>query len=211
MRAPDAMTRAVRPPKTSQRDLAADGAPPSAPAARRLPSRAAANSPVVGNPDEETIAGIRIGQLTAISDEGSPLVDFPGNPANGAVAARTTVRLAPHDGGRGVVLMFEDGSLRRPVILGMLEPTPAVVSEEPATPTCDLPPQDAPIALDPQHFTVEADGKRIAITADEQLVLRCGKASITLTKAGKVIVRGAYLLSRSSGVNRIKGGSVQIN
>ena len=31
------------------------------------------------------------------------------------------------------------------------------------------------------------------------------------TKAGKVILGGAYVLSRSSGVNRIKGGSVQIN
>ena len=28
---------------------------------------------------------------------------------------------------------------------------------------------------------------------------------------GKVLIRGTYLLSRSSGVNRIKGGSVQIN
>jgi hypothetical protein len=34
---------------------------------------------------------------------------------------------------------------------------------------------------------------------------------LTLTHAGKVLIRGAYVLSRSSGVNRIKGGSVQIN
>ena len=32
-----------------------------------------------------------------------------------------------------------------------------------------------------------------------------------LTRAGKVLIQGAYLLSRSTGVNRIKGGSVQIN
>ena len=31
------------------------------------------------------------------------------------------------------------------------------------------------------------------------------------TRAGKVLVRGAYVSSRSSGVQRIKGGSVQIN
>ena len=49
------------------------------------------------------------------------------------------------------------------------------------------------------------------ITAEKEIVLKCGKASITLTKAGKVIIRGTYLLNRSSGVNRIKGGSVQIN
>jgi hypothetical protein len=42
-------------------------------------------------------------------------------------------------------------------------------------------------------------------------VLRCGKASITLTSAGKVLIRGTYVLSRSSGVNKIKGGSIQLN
>jgi hypothetical protein len=49
------------------------------------------------------------------------------------------------------------------------------------------------------------------VSAKEQLVLRCGKASITLTKEGKVLIQGAYVSSRSSGVNRIKGGSVQLN
>lgn len=55
------------------------------------------------------------------------------------------------------------------------------------------------------------DGRRAVITAQDEIVLRCGKSSITLTKAGKVLIRGAYLSSRSSGTNRIKGGSVQIN
>jgi hypothetical protein len=49
------------------------------------------------------------------------------------------------------------------------------------------------------------------INGREQVTLRCGKASITLTAAGKVLIRGAYVSSRSTGVNRIKGGSVQIN
>ena len=65
---------------------------------------------------------------------------------------------------------------------------------------------------EPEELTdVTVDGKRVSFNAEEEIVLRCGKASITLTKAGKVIIRGAYLLNRSSGVNRIKGGSVQIN
>jgi hypothetical protein len=42
-------------------------------------------------------------------------------------------------------------------------------------------------------------------------VLKCGNASITLTKAGKILVEGTYVSNRSSGVMRIKGGSVQIN
>jgi hypothetical protein len=49
------------------------------------------------------------------------------------------------------------------------------------------------------------------MSATDQMVLRCGKASITLTKEGKVIIQGAYVSSHSAGVLRLKGGSVQIN
>jgi len=68
-----------------------------------------------------------------------------------------------------------------------------------------------PLPDRPGHVEVDADGERLVVTAKEQIVLRCGKASITLTKAGKVLIQGAYVSSRSSGVNRIKGGSVQLN
>ena len=64
---------------------------------------------------------------------------------------------------------------------------------------------------DPITVETTLDGERLTLTADREIVLRCGKASITLTRAGKIIVRGAYILNRSSGVNKIKGGSVQIN
>jgi uncharacterized protein (DUF2345 family) len=63
----------------------------------------------------------------------------------------------------------------------------------------------------PGHVEVEADGQRLTVSAKEQVVLRCGKASITLTRAGKVIIQGEYLLSRSYGANRIQGGSIEMN
>jgi hypothetical protein len=53
--------------------------------------------------------------------------------------------------------------------------------------------------------------EELLVTAAKQLTLRCGESSITLTAAGKIIIRGKYIVSRSSGVQRIKGGSVQIN
>ncbi|MBW2636717.1 MAG: hypothetical protein JRC86_04200, partial [Deltaproteobacteria bacterium] len=58
---------------------------------------------------------------------------------------------------------------------------------------------------------VTIDGRRVTFDAKEQIELRCGKSSIILTRAGKVLIHGAYLLSRSTGANRIKGGSVQLN
>lgn len=55
------------------------------------------------------------------------------------------------------------------------------------------------------------DGETRLIEAKEELVLRCGEASITLSKNGKIAIRGKYILNRATGVNRILGGSVQVN
>jgi hypothetical protein len=103
--------------------------------------------------------------------------------------------------GREVALLFEAGNPRKPIIMGLIqhpEKLPASAAEGIRREAGN--PVDA-----------EVDGERLLFTAKKEIVLRCGKASITLTRAGKILIRGAYLLSRSSGVNRIKGGSVQIN
>jgi len=139
--------------------------------------------------------GITVGDLIALKDGGrTPLVRFAGQPGTAAVPARTTVDLHGAHIGRPVVLMFEEGDAARPIVMGVLREGDGWPLERP-----------------PGQVEVEADGERLVVSAREQLVLRCGKASITLTRAGKVIIRGEHLLSRSAGVNRIKGGSVQIN
>lgn len=131
------------------------------------------------------------GLLTGLSDDGEPLVDYPSNPSAGSVTAYSVQELALQDIGREVVVVFEEGDPARPIIIGLVAP---------------------PAPVKPAHnVEVTADGKRVTITAAEEIVLKCGEASITLTKAGKVLIRGAYVSSRSSGANRIKGGSVQIN
>ena len=61
----------------------------------------------------------------------------------------------------------------------------------------------------PQDVTI--DGKRITFDAEQEIVLKCGNASITLTRSGKILIRGEYVLSHSSGENRIRGGSISIN
>jgi Domain of unknown function (DUF6484) len=139
--------------------------------------------------------GVIIGELLALTDEGvTPLVRYPGHPGSAAVRARSSVDLRGPNIGASVVLMFEQGDPDRPIVIGVLRGQAGW-----------------PLGDKPAQVDVDADGQRVIVSAREQLVLRCGKASITLTKAGKVLVEGSYVLSRSTGVNRIKGGSVQLN
>jgi hypothetical protein len=141
------------------------------------------------------ILSAHIGTLVGMKDEGrTPLVVFRGQPGSAAIAARSTLDLHGIHVGRSVVLMFEDGDPLRPIILGCL-------AQEEATGLSEFPGQ----------VEVDADGERLIVSAKRQLVLRCGKSSVTLTKAGKVLIKGEYVETCSTGTNRIKGGSVQIN
>jgi hypothetical protein len=142
-----------------------------------------------------SIEGVVVGELLALSDGSrTPLVRVLDAPDGVAVRARSTVDLHGAHIGAQVVLMFENGDPSRPIVLGVLRGQ------------AGWPLDDKPAQVD-----VDADGQRLIVSARQQLVLRCGKASITLTRAGKVLIEGSYLLSRSTGVNRIKGGSVQLN
>jgi Domain of unknown function (DUF6484) len=141
------------------------------------------------------IHGALVGELIALAEEGAlPLVRFPGQPGEAAIAAQSTVDLQGQHIGQPIVLLFEQGNAARPIVMGVLRGAAGW-----------------PIAGKPSQVDVDADGQRLIVNAKEQLVLRCGKASITLTKAGKVLIEGSYVLSRSTGLNRVWGGSVEIN
>lgn len=133
--------------------------------------------------------GAIVGTIVGFID-GVPLVTLPGQEGSEAVRCRTAIDVNRDSVGRQAVLMFEEGDARRPIVIGCLKDSTSA-----ATPAID----------------VKADGGTVTVTAKEQIVLRCGKASITLTKAGKVILRGEYISQRSMGVIRIKGGCVEIN
>jgi hypothetical protein len=141
--------------------------------------------------------GVVVGTVVGIDERGRPLVDFDGNHATSPLSARTTVLFRAEDIGREAVLIFAQGDLAQPILVGLVQPSQPAPDEEKVELNTPL---DAVV-----------DGRRIVLSAENEIELRCGKSSITLTRAGKILIRGAYLLSRSSGVNRIKGGSVQIN
>ncbi|MES2355105.1 MAG: DUF6484 domain-containing protein [Pseudomonadota bacterium] len=143
--------------------------------------------------EAEKIQGVVLGLLVGFGDTLGPLVTFPGSPSVEAIRAKAITGISAGDVGRQVALLFENGDVANPIVVGCIQ-SPMIAS-----------------ANETKSMEATLDGDTVVFSAKEQLVLKCGKASITLTAAGKVLIRGAYVLSRSSGVNRIKGGSVQIN
>lgn len=142
----------------------------------------------------DRIDGVVVGRLSAFAADGTPLVTFPEGPDE-PIPARAAAPLEASDVGRELALMFEGARPDRPIVMGKMFAPAVVTAEHPAT---------TPVMA-------TQDGERLEFSAEKEIVLRCGRASITLTRAGKVLIRGAYLSSRSSGLNRIQGGSVEIN
>lgn len=137
---------------------------------------------------------------TKLTGEGVSIATFAGFDGDGhflvilsdelqPVRALSTVGLTENDNGTKIVVAFEKGSARHPIIMGRVHErvVPAV----------------AP------NFKI--DGERIVLRAEREIELRCGDASIILTRAGKILIRGNYVLNRSRGANKIKGAFVDIN
>jgi hypothetical protein len=103
------------------------------------------------------------------------------------------------------VLLFENGDPRLPIIVGLVPPDPGAVLLGKLLHA----PAAAPLPVRPTEARV--DGKRVVLEGDQEVVLRCGDASITLRRDGKIVLRGAYIETTATGLNRIRGGSVKIN
>lgn len=159
--------------------------------------------------DYEPIRVPLVGWLAGTTSEGLPLVDFEGNPG-GPCVARRTIPLEPGSLQRavetrqGVLLSFDRGNPRLPLITGLIQ------SDTPVLDAMLEAPADTPNP-GPAPLEAHVDGKRVVIEGADEVVLKCGEASITLRRNGKLILKGTYVETHSTGVNRIKGGSVQIN
>jgi hypothetical protein len=155
-------------------------------------------------------AQVLVGWLLPGSTPSQPCVEYPGN-THGPLLARTTLRL---DAGalahaiasqRGALLVFDGGDPLRPIVVGLIQseeesPFQALLATPRESSAAPAPPREARL-----------DGERVVLEGKHEVVLRCGDASLTLRRDGKVVIRGAYVESHSQGVNRIKGGTVKIN
>ncbi len=164
---------------------------------------------------------IIIGELIGFNHLGEPQVVFPSSGTEG-VNAISTVAITHEHTGRQVALLFANGDLSKPVVMGLIysplldilnnvefiSETESENGDEEVFPGSQSSQSNV---KQTENNTAFVDGSRVVLEGKEEIVLKCGEASITLTKAGKILIRGKYLLNRSSGVNRIMGGSVQVN
>lgn len=141
----------------------------------------------------------QVGTLVRIDDEGRPLVSFPGSQP---VVARVAFAGRSEDlvDGAPVLLVFENGDESRPLILG------------PVRERCK-PPETTPLMEvgSSARNEVIVDRRRLRFRASDQVVLQCGRGSITLSADGSVEIRATRIVSQSSGVHKIRGATVRIN
>jgi hypothetical protein len=136
----------------------------------------------------------REGYISGTDAEGRPLVDFEGNPT-GPNVALSTVPLQSADLDAALTvrprikLRFHDGDLRRPVIVGLAHEPGETAARSAGAP-----------GLTGLEIREDADG----------VTLRVGKSSIKLMHDGKIILKGTYIETCAEGLNRIKGGTVDI-
>jgi uncharacterized protein DUF6484 len=144
----------------------------------------------------EPISGARTGWIVDTGPNGEPRVDYQGNRA-GPLAARTIVEIpaSPPGERRPALLIFDSNDPRQPVVVGLLRRSASADIE----------------ARLPGRPVAQVDGRRVVLEGTDEVVLRCGKASITLRRNGRVVIRGAQIESRAAGANKVRGGSVQIN
>lgn len=134
-----------------------------------------------------------LGRLVAFNAEKCPIVEMNAGQQPQTYVARSCIKLSPTQLGAEVILLITgENSV---VITGVIEAEPVELDITPL----------------PLANLLTVDGHAISLKAANRISIQCGEASITLTKEGKITLRGRYLLSRAKRANRIQGGSVELN
>ena len=106
-----------------------------------------------------------------------------------ARCAVASAALPPRDEvvGAEVVIVLEEGEADRPIITGFVRESLWGLSE------------------------TAAAQPNVLIEGIEEVALRCGKASISLTADGRIVIKGTRLTSRATEANKVRGAIVLIN
>jgi hypothetical protein len=149
------------------------------------------------------IAGARVGHVVGLKSGGGPLVDFDDNPSS-PIPARVAIAGPLNVGSLAatksqVVLVFENGDPERPLIVGIVSGSGDRAEREVSS------------GASTHRLEIDVDGTTMTFEAREQITLRCGNASLTLRKDGRILLLGTDITSRATRVNKVKGGAVRIN
>lgn len=160
------------------------------------------------NSEASNIMRTVIGRLESISADGIPMVSIAGA-EDDLLTARSA--LADSDYALltalpvNVVLLLDSNHAVPPIITGIVRDC------LPTTKTAIAAEKIGAVTVLSGERDLQVDGKRVTINAEEEILLQCGKSSILLCRDGKIVIKGANLVSRSTGVNKIKGSSININ
>jgi len=130
-------------------------------------------------------SGIVIGIYISTDADGRIWLKLPIGKEDLVSAASCLCDLSGQQAGTKLAVMFVEGRIELPVVVG------PVFAE-----------------FDQGHKKIP---EKVEICASEQIVLKCGKATLRLQGDGSAVIRGEKVVSRASGTNRIRGGNVQIN
>jgi hypothetical protein len=139
-------------------------------------------------------AGILIGLIVDIHATGLPIVEIldPAFVNDQPIVAQAICSLSALKVGRQCAVSLTAGDRPSAIVLGQL--------------------QSSVFGLgDSAEISVSQSEGKIDIQSDNEINLRCGKATLRMTSAGLVEIRGKKVVSHSSGLNRIRGGSVKLN
>jgi hypothetical protein len=154
----------------------------------------------------QSIAGARVGRIVGVTPDGLLQVELANPPrrciARLALALEGDRIQAAIEAKQPAVLVFENGDETQPIVIGLIEP---------AAPSPELTLTDPASEHAEPHIEADVDGRRVRLTAKDEIVMECGQASITLRRNGRVVIRGTHVETHSEGTNRIKGGQVRIN
>jgi len=112
---------------------------------------------------------------------------------------------------RGARISFvaAHGDPNSPIVIGITDDNDLKVPvRNPRAPAC---PSQAHASDNTMEVRIDGEPKQLQVVANEELVLRCGRASITMLRNGQIFIEGTYVETYASETNRIKGAQVRIN
>jgi len=135
--------------------------------------------------------GFFIASIASVDEQGAPYIIVPGvlheSTKADAMCDVSSVHVGDQFG-----LMFRNGDLAYPVLMGKMQQPTLVLAAE----------ADAQIS---------GDKDQVIIESQKEIYLRCGDSHLLLSADGHVEIRGKTVVTHSTGLNRVRGASVKIN